>query len=246
MLDFHVAHAEAMLFKKSAAFAACVGIGDRAAGLGFGVLGHEFGQLPELALAFGEQNPSDFVRPTMVDHHLDNSSGTRALTQLCEDRAGMRRVVNDAKVIDQVVGFHRNAAAELLRVACTKTDAIFEAEDNGALRRQIHGLVGKVHSRDLRAGAGEVDGVRAYAAADFQDFFAAPAVKVCECRNVIFDEVFPGFHLIEIFPGADRGGRMTDIAGTSVPVIADARDFDVSEGPGHSIIRQVVLELEGR
>ena len=246
MLDFHVAHAEAMLFQKSAAFAARVGIGDRAAGLGFGVLGHQFGQLPELALALGEQNPSDFVRAAMVDHDLDDRSGTRVLAQPREDRGGMRRVMNHAKAINQVVRFHRDEAAEILGIACAKTDAIFQAENRGALPRQLHGLVGKVHGGNLRAGAGEIDGVRADAAADFQDFLAVPAVEVGECRNVILDEVFPGFHLVEIFPRPYRSGRMVDIARAGVPVIADARDFDVAEGHGHNIIRQVVLGLEGR
>src|SRR5215472_5576805 len=150
-------------------------------------------------------------------------------------------MVNHSKGVDQVVRLHGNKGAELLGVPGGKADVVFEAKNGSTLACQLHGLLGEVDCGDVRASAGEVDGVCADAAADFQDFFAAPTLEFGESGNVVFDEVFAGFYLVEIFLGADCGGRMANVAGTGVPIVADARDFDIGEGHGKSIAKRNTL-----
>jgi hypothetical protein len=58
-------NAEAVALKELASFATRIGIGYGAAGLRFGILGDELFQLPELALAFGQQNPRNFIGAAM-------------------------------------------------------------------------------------------------------------------------------------------------------------------------------------
>lgn len=165
----------------------------------------------------------------MVDHDFQGGSGAGILAQLLEHGGGMRRVVNHAKGINQVIRLEGNEAAELLGVAAAKADAVFQAENGGAAAGQLHGFFGKIDGGDLGARAGKVDGVRADAAADFQDFLALPALELGKCRNVVLDEVLPGLDLVKIFLRADGRGGMPDVTGASIPVVADARDFDMGE-----------------
>lgn len=74
----------------------------------------------------------------MVDHDFQARARTRVLTELVEDRAGMWRVVNHAKGIDQVVRLDGEKAAELLRISWAEADAILQTENGCALPRQLH------------------------------------------------------------------------------------------------------------
>jgi hypothetical protein len=73
-----------------------------------------------------------------------------------------------------------------------KRNAVLEAEDGGAGASELHGFVGEIDRGDLRAGADEVDSISSDAAADFEDFLAAPAFELHEAGEVVFDEVFSG------------------------------------------------------
>lgn len=171
----------------------------------------------------------------MIDHDLDGRTRACVLPQLLEHSFRVRRVVNHPKGINQVIRLDGNESAELLGIARAETDTVLESEYGGACAGELHGFVGEVHSGDLSASTGKVDGVRADAASDFQDPFAAPALELGERGNVRLNEVFASFDLVEIFPGADDSRRVADVAGTGVPVIADAGDFDVDEGHRESI-----------
>lgn len=235
VFDLHAGYTETVAFEQLAAFAARICVRHGTTGLRFGVFGDEFGELPELAFAFAQQNPADFVGTTMVDHDFDGCAGATVFAELVEDRAGVGGMVNDAERVDEIVRLDGKKAAELLGVARAEADAIFEAENGGAPASQLHGFLREIDGRDLSARASEVYGVRADSAADFENFFATPTLELGESGDVIFDEVFAGFYLVEVFPGADRGGGMTDVARTGIPVVADARDFDVTKGHGESI-----------
>src|SRR5260370_1198496 len=115
------------------------------------------------------------------------------------------------------------------RMARAEANAVLQTEHGGAGAGQLHGLVGKVHGGDLGAGAGEVNGIGADAAADLENLFAAPARELRECRYVILHKVFARLDLVEVFLRADRRGGMADVAGTLVPIIPDARDFHFGE-----------------
>ena len=78
--------------------------------------------------------------------------------------------------------------------------------------------------------AREVDGVGADAAANFEDFFAAPFFKVGEGGDVGLDEIFAGFDFVKIFARANGLRGVANVAGTIVPVVADAIDLDLFEG----------------
>ena len=88
-----------------------------------------------------------------------------------------------------------------------------------ALPRHSNGFLRQVHCRDLRTMAGEVDGVRADAAADLQHLFAPPALEFCELGDVRLDKVLTRFHFVEVFPRAYRLRGMRDVARPRVPIV---------------------------
>lgn len=235
VLDLYAIHAEAVVFQEPASFPPGIGVGHRTAGLCFGVFSHQLREFPEASFAFSQQDASHFVRPTMVDHDFEDRTRTGVVAELAEDSLRVGRVVDDAKGIDEVVRLDREKGRKLLGVARTKTNALLQAENGSALARDLHGLFREVDGGDVGAGAGEVDGVGADTTADFQNFLPAPSGEFGKGGDVILDEILPGFHLVEIFPGADGSGGVADITRPRVPIIADAADFDLGEGHGESI-----------
>src|SRR5437763_6891543 len=101
-----------MTLKKPTGFATAIGVSDGAPRLGFRVFSDEVRQLPELAFAFGEQNPGYFVGTAMVDHDFDDRAVVSIPTQLLENEIGARSVVNDTEGIDQIVGLDRDKTRE--------------------------------------------------------------------------------------------------------------------------------------
>ena len=162
----------------------------------------------------------------VIDHDFDRRSKGDArigvLAELIQDGVRARSVVDYAEGIDQVVGLDRDEGAQLFGVAGAKADAVLQAEDAGALAGEGHGFIGEIDGGDLGAVTREVDGVGADAAADFEDLFSAPALEVCKGGNVGLDQIFAGFDLVEIFFRAYRLCRVTDVAGTVIPVVPDA------------------------
>jgi hypothetical protein len=230
VVDANFADAEAVAFEELPAFATRVGVGNWTAGLRFRVFGDEVRELPELAAALGEQNPGDFVGAAMIDHDFDGRAGASVLAKLIEDGIGVRRVVDDAEGVDEVVRLDRNKARELFGVAGIEADVVLKAEQGGASAGELHGFFGQIDGRDVSAAAGEVDGVGADATADFENFFAAPAIELGESGYVRLDKIFAGFDFIEILPGADGRGGMADVAGTLVPIFFH---------PGNLCVREV-------
>src|SRR5712692_642752 len=140
----------------------------------------------------------------MVDHDFDGRAGPGVLTKLTENDIGVRGVVNDAEGVDQIVGLNGNEARELFGVARAEADLVLKPEDGSAGTGKLHGFFGEIDGSDLSAAAGEVDGVGADAAADFENFLATPALKLGKVGNVVFDEILAGFDFVKILPGADR------------------------------------------
>ena len=66
-------------------------------------------------------------------------------------------MMNDAERVHQVVRLWFHELRQALRIGGHKPDAILEAENPGALPRQLKRLVGQVDSRDQCPGAREVD-----------------------------------------------------------------------------------------
>lgn len=141
------------------------------------------------------------------------------------------------KRIDEVVRLNGDETTKLLGISWIEADAVFEAKDCGALARELHGLLQEVNGRDMRSRPGEVDGVGADTASDFQDALATPALELRKTRDVVFDKIFTRFHLVEIVPGTDGRGGMTKVAGARVPVVPNAADFNVGEGHKEQYIR---------
>ena len=139
----------------------------------------------------------------------------------------MRGVMNDAEGVNQVVGFDGHKGGQLLGAAGVETHLILETVNLHALARQFQRLRRQIHRRDRRSVPREVDGVGADAAADFEDFLAAPALEVGEARNVRLDKILAGFDFVEVFARAHRLGRVADVAGTLVPVAAHLLDRDL-------------------
>lgn len=165
----------------------------------------------------------------MVDHDFDGCAGASVLAKTVEDGIGMRGVVDDAERVDEVVRLDGHKARELFGVAGIEADLILKAEDGCTGAGKLHGFFGEIDGRDFNAAAGEVDGVGADAAADFENFFAAPTVELGESGDVRLDEIFAGFDFVEILPRADGRRGVADIAGTAVPIIPDAGDFHFGE-----------------
>ncbi len=153
----------------------------------------------------------------------------RVLAELFEDGVGVRGVMDYAEGVDQVVRLDGDEGGKLFGIAGAEADAVLQAEDFGALASEGHRFIGEVDGGDLGAVAGEVDRVGADAAANFQDFLAAPVLEVGEGGDVRFDQIFSGFDFVEIFFGADRLRGMADVAGTIVPVVPNAVDLDVGK-----------------
>src|SRR5262245_13683220 len=110
----------------------------------------------------------------------------------------MRRMMNDPERVHEVVqlGFH-----ELRQALCIgghKPDAILEAENPGALPRQLKRLVGEVDSGDECPSAREVDRIGPQATPDFEHAAILPARELSEGRNMRFDEVLSPLNLIEV------------------------------------------------
>lgn len=162
----------------------------------------------------------------MVDHDFDRRPWTSVLTELLEDGIGMRRVMNHAERVDQIVRLDRNKAGEFFGVARAKSNSVFQPKDGGARAGQLHGFFGEIDGGDLRAGAGEVNRICPDAAADFEHLFATPSLELREPGDVVFHEVFASLHLVEVFLRTDGCSRMTNVTRTTVPVILYPRDFD--------------------
>src|ERR1700683_873320 len=139
----------------------------------------------------------------------------------------MRRVMNHAKRINQIVSFHRHKAAQLLGISQVKSDGIFDAVNAGPLPRDFHRLLRQVHGGDVRSMARKVHGVGPDPATYFQHFLPAPLRKFREARNVALNEIFPRLYLVEILPASHRLRRMPYVARTPIPVLRHSLNFDL-------------------
>jgi hypothetical protein len=106
---------------------------------------------------------------------------------------------------------------------------VLQAEDGGTAAGQFQGFFGEIDGGDLSAATGEIDGIGADAAADFEHFLAAPTIELGESGDVRLDEVLAGFDFVKVLPGADRRGRMADVAGTAIPVLLHPGNLRVRE-----------------
>src|SRR5712664_1176639 len=108
VLDLNVRHAEAVSLQQPPPLASCVGVGHRAAGLRFRVFCHHVLQFPKLTLALRRQYPGDFPGPAVVDHDFDGCVWTGVLPKLLQYRVRMRRVVDYAEGVNQIIAlrFH--------------------------------------------------------------------------------------------------------------------------------------------
>ena len=84
MIDVNIANAETVALEEFAAFATGIGVGDGAAGLRFGIFGHQFGQFPKPSAAFREQNAEHFPGAAMIDHDFHGRSGVRVGAEFFE------------------------------------------------------------------------------------------------------------------------------------------------------------------
>src|SRR5882762_2860353 len=237
-----VRNSEAVPLQQPAPFAPRVGISHRASRLRFGVFRHQVLQFPELAFALRRQYPRDFPRPSMINHDLDRCSRAAVLPKLLQHRVRIRRVMNYPEGVNQIVPLWVNESAQLFGIARAESDALFHSEHRGTLAGQLHRLLGKVHGRDLRSRPRKIDRVRPDAAPDLEYFLSAPPLEIRESRNVIFHEIFPRFHLVEVFLRPHRRGRMPDVTGTAVPIIPDACNFHIGETHFDSIAEWARIE----
>src|SRR5262249_57152685 len=83
----------------------------------------------------------------------------------------------------------------------------------------LHGLLGKIYSRNLRTGSREIDRIGSDAATNLQDFLAAPPFELRKKRNVRLDKIFAGLYLVEVLPRSNRRHGMPDIARLGVPIV---------------------------
>ena len=79
----------------------------------------------------------------------------------------------------------------------------------------------EVDRREVGTGPSEVDRVRADPAADLEDPLATPPLELGEAGNVRLDEVLPSLDLVEVLARPNRLRRVSDVAGTGVPVPLD-------------------------
>jgi hypothetical protein len=66
---------------------------------------------------------------------------------------------------------------------------------------------------------GEVDGVGAQSATDFEDSLSAPPFEIGETRNVRLDEILTGFYFVKILLAPDALPGVPEIAGPLIPEI---------------------------
>ena len=234
VIDRDAGDFETVVLEKLPARFASVGVSDGTTSLRFGASGDQVVQLPEFPVTFGGDDPADLPGPFVIHHDFQRGGvrparGVGVSAKLFKDSVRMRSVVDDAERVDQVVRLDGDERRELFGVAGAKLDAIRQPEHFGALAGEGHGFIGEVDGGDLRAVAGEIDGVRANAAADLQNFFAAPAFEIRESRDMRLDEIFASFHFIEVFARADGLRGVADVTGTAVPIIADAVDLNLSK-----------------
>ena len=95
-------------------------------------------------------------------------------------RSGLRRVVDDAERVDEVVLLAVEGRGQLLGVRLEEPDPVADAHHLCALRGDAERLAREVDGRELGAGTGEVDRVGADAAADLEHALAAPALELGE------------------------------------------------------------------
>jgi hypothetical protein len=72
--------------------------------------------------------------------------------------------------------------------------------------------------------AGEIHGVRADAAANFEDALVLPSWEFGEARDVRLHKIFSALDFVKILTAAGRLGRVANIARPAVPVILDLLD----------------------
>ncbi len=216
VIHLGLGHAEAVLFEQTPARGARITVRDRAAGSALPSYRQSAGRASRTAPCRTRTGSTS----TFQDHRLYTMiltvlSGVTYL-RICSMHAlRMRRVVNDAEGIDQIVFLHRHVVAKILGVGLEEPDAVFQSE---YLPRAGAPLRATSPSRstagDLRAMAGEVDGARADAAADFEHLLAVPALEFGESRNVRLDKILASFDFVEVLlacrPAWSNAGCCTD------------------------------------
>src|SRR5438552_3527910 len=124
-----------MVFEQAAALGSRVIISDRAAGLRLGVVGDQPVEFPELPLAVNKKDPQYLPRPAVVHHDLDGARGSHISADLFQNALGMRRVVDYAEGIDQIVFVYWYIVAKLLGIRLKKLNCFLHSGHRGPLAR---------------------------------------------------------------------------------------------------------------
>src|SRR6266581_41070 len=123
---------------------------------------------PEPAFTICHQDPEYFPGIAVIHHDSHGAARADIIPDLLEDTIGMRRVVDDSKRINQVIGFGGQYAGKRLTASVQKLDAVSQTIDLGAFAGHLERLLGKVHCGYPGSVASKIDRVRADAAANFQ------------------------------------------------------------------------------
>src|SRR5581483_663830 len=197
------------------------------------MFGDQLSSLAEVPLCVLQDHPQHLPRAPVVDHHLECPAGLQVVACLLEDALGVRRVMDDAERVHEVVLLDWDERRQLLRVPVVKRDPVGKTEYFGALLRDAHRLVGQLGDRHLGAVPREIDGVGADPASDLEHAPVAPTWKFGEAGNVGLDKVLASLDLVEVLLAPDGLRRVSDVAGPAVPVLADLLDRDVLEACVH-------------
>src|SRR5258705_4392491 len=107
MLRMYLLDAESVLLEQVAQFAFRVSVRHRAAGFRFRVARHHLREPPEAALSVRHQDPKYFPRVAIIDHDFYRAARAHIIPELLEDALRMRRVMDYAERINQVIRFDR-------------------------------------------------------------------------------------------------------------------------------------------
>ena len=138
VVDEQVVDVESVLLEQASRRPARIGVGDRTARLRLRVPRDHFIEPPEHPVRLPTHDRQHLPRPSGVHRQLQcrlRSCEVRA--DLLQDTRRVRRVMDDAKRVDEVIRPRRQALRQPFGVSFHERDAVSEPEYLSALARQI-------------------------------------------------------------------------------------------------------------
>src|SRR4029079_16999141 len=138
VIDKHLFDLEPRFLEQLGSRPRCIRVRHRAAGLRFGVARDGLIESPERTVGFLKQYGEHLPRPPVIDHQLHRTARSHVVgSDLFKYPLGMRRVMDDAKGIDQIVWRSRNELGQSFAIRFDKLDTVLQTKDLRTLPREF-------------------------------------------------------------------------------------------------------------